>query len=58
MVYYKLVKVIINALWLVKVIINMVIQYHSLFDSIINDYKVIFISKFCSLLCYFLSIKK
>ena len=45
-VHYKLVKVIINASKLAEVIINMVVQHHSLLDFIINNCKTIFISKF------------
>ena len=46
MVYYKLVKVTINAPRLEEVIIDVVIQYHGLFDSIINNRGAIFTSKF------------
>lgn len=45
-VYYELVKVIINTQKLAKAIINVVVQYHDLPDSIISDYKTNFISKF------------
>ena len=58
MVHYKPVKVTINAPRLAKVIINIVIQYHGLLDSIISDQGAIFISKFWSLLCHFLGIKQ
>ena len=58
MVHYKLVKVIINAPKLAKVIINMVVQYYDLLDSIINDCRAIFMFKFWSLLYYFFDIKK
>ena len=37
MVYYKLVKITINASNFVKLIINIVIRYYSLLDSIINQ---------------------
>ncbi len=37
MIYYKFVKVMINALSLVKVIINMIIHYYDIFKSIIMD---------------------
>ena len=57
MVYYKLVKVTINARGLAKVIIDVVVRHHSLPDSIITDWESLFTSKFWSLLCYFLSIK-
>ena len=36
-VYYKLVKITMNVLGLVKVIINVVIRHHSFLDSIITD---------------------
>ena len=42
MVHYKLVKFIIDAPRLAHIIINMVVQYYGLPDSIINDYKTIF----------------
>ena len=58
MVYYKLIKVTINALSLVKVIINIIICYYKVLKSIIIDQDPLFISKFWSLLCYFLEIKK
>ena len=57
-VYYKLVKVTINALKLAEIIINMVMQYYGLPHSIISDHGTIFTSKFWSLLCYFLGIKR
>ena len=57
MVYYELVKVIIDAQRLVEVIIDVVIRHHSLPDSIINDRRAIFIFKFRSSLCYFFGIK-
>ena len=37
MVHYKPVKIIIDILGLAKVIINVVVQYHGLLDSIISD---------------------
>lgn len=57
-VHYESVKVTINAPRLVKVIINMVIQYHGFLNSMISNYKAIFISKFWSSLCYFPGIKR
>ena len=53
MVNYKPVKVTINTLELAEVIINVVVQYHGLLDSIISDCRAIFLSKFWSSLCYF-----
>ena len=58
MVNYELVKVTIDAPRLAVVIINVVVQYHGLLDSIIFDCGAIFMSKFWSSLCYFLSIKR
>ena len=58
MVHYKPVKVIIDALGLAKVIINVVVQYYGVLDSIISNREAIFISKFWSLLYYFFDIKK
>ena len=58
MVYYKLVKVTINALGLAEVIIDMVVQNHGLSNSIISDQRAIFTSKFLSSLCYFLGFKR
>ena len=58
MVYYKPVKVIINALSLAKVIIDMVVRHHKLSNSIVTDWGSLFTSKFWSLLCYFLGIKQ
>ena len=57
-VYYEPVKVIIIALGLTKVIINVVVRHHSLPDSIVTKQGLLFTSKFCSLLCYFLGIKR
>ena len=58
MVHYEPVKVTINALGLAEVIIDMVIQHYGLLNFIISDRRAIFISKFWSLFCYFLGIKK
>ena len=58
MVHYKPVKVPINTPGLVDVIIDMVMQYYSLLDSIIIDQGAIFTSKFWFLLCYYFSIKR
>ena len=55
---YKLVKVNIDAPGLVDVIIDMVVQHHSLLNSIISDKEAIFTSKFWFSLCYFLGIKR
>ncbi len=58
MIYYKPVKVTINASALVEVIIKAVVQYHGLLDSIVNDRDLVFISKFWSSLCYILGIER
>ena len=57
-VLYKPVKVTIDTPRLAKKIINMVMRYHSLSDSIISDRRAIFMSKFWFLLCYFFNIKR
>ena len=56
--YYKLVKITINFIGLIKIIINMVVQYHSFFNSIISNQKTIFTFNFWFLLYYFLGIKR
>ena len=58
MMHYKPVKVTIDAPSLAEVIINVLVRHHSLPDSIISDRGAVFFSKFWSLLCYFLGIKR
>ncbi len=58
MVHYELVKVTINTLGLTEVILDVVIRYHGLPDSIVSDRGSVFTSKFWSSLCYFLGIKQ
>ncbi len=58
MVHYKLAKVTIDALCLTKVIIDVVVYHHGVPESIVTDQGLLFISKFWSLLCYFLNIKR
>ena len=58
MVQYKPVKVTIDTLGLAKVILDMVVQYHGLLDSIVIDKSSLFTSKFWLSLYYFLSIKQ
>ena len=58
MVYYEPVKVTIDTSGLPEVIIDMVVWYHNLANSIISDRKANFTSKFWSLLYYFLGIKQ
>ena len=58
MVYYKLVKIMIDAPGLAKVIIDIVVRHHGQLNSIITDWGFLFTSKFWSSLCYFLGIKR
>ena len=58
MIYYKPAKVTINTLGLTKVIINVIVKHHSFLDLIVSDRRLLFISKFWSLLFYFLGIKE
>ena len=58
MVYYKIVKITVNVSGLAKDIINMVVHYHGLLDSIITNKSLFFTLKFCSSLCYFFGIKQ
>ena len=58
MVHYEPVKVTIDPPGLAKVIIDVVVRHHGLPNSIVIDRGSLFISKFWSLLCYFLSIKR
>ena len=57
-VHYKQVKITLNVSGLAEVIIDVVIRNHGLLDSIITYRGSLFISKFWSLLCYFLGIKQ
>ncbi len=58
MVYYEPIKVTIDAPGLAEVIINVIVRHHGVLESIVTDRGSLFTSKFWSLLCYFLSIKK
>ena len=58
MMYYKPVKIFIDALGLAEVILDVVVWYHGLHNSIISDRGSLFTSKFWLLLCYFLGIKQ
>ena len=58
MVHYEPVKVTINAPGLVKVIIDVVVWHHGLPDLIVTNRASLFTSKFWSLLCYFLGVKR
>ena len=57
MIYYELMQMTITAPVLAEVILNIVVQYHDLPNSIVSDCNSVFTSKFLSLFCYFLSIK-
>ena len=57
MVNYKLVKVTNNAPGLAEVIIDMIVWYHGLPDSIVTNKGSLFTLKFWSSLCYFLGVK-
>ena len=57
-VHYKPVQVIIDVSEQIEMIVNVIVQYNGLFDSIISDREALFTSKFWSLLCYFLGIKR
>lgn len=56
-VYYKLVKVMIDTPNLAEMIINVVISQHEVPESMVIDQSMLFISKFWSLLYYFLGMK-
>ena len=58
MVHYEPVKVTIDTLGLVKTILNVVVYHQEVLESIVTDRGLLFISKFWSLLYYFLGIKK
>lgn len=58
MVYYKLIKVTINASRLAKVILDVVVWHHNISDSIVTDRDSFFISKFWLSLYYFLAMKQ
>lgn len=57
-IYYELVKVTIIALSFAKNIINVVIWDYSLPNLLINNWVLVFISKFYSSFCYFLRIEQ
>ena len=46
MIYYELVKITINTLDLIEIILDMILQYYSLFNSIISDQGLFTILKF------------
>ena len=57
-VHYEPIKVIIDAPKLAKVILDMVVWYYGLPDSIVTNRGSLFTSKFWSLLCYFFEVKR
>ncbi len=58
MVHYILVKVTINVPGLAEVMIDVIVHHHGVPESIVTDRGSLFTSKFWSLLCYFLGIKR
>ncbi len=58
MVYYKLVKIIIDTSGLAKFIFNVVLRHYNIPKLIITDWGLFFTAKFWSSLCYFLGIKQ
>ena len=58
MVHYKPVMITINISGLAEVILDVVVWYHGLPDSIVTNRGLLFTSKFWSLLYYFLIIKQ
>ncbi len=57
-VHYLLVKITIDVPGLAEVIIDVVVRHHGVPESIVMDRGSLFTSKFWSLLCYFLDIKR
>ena len=58
MFYYEPIKITIDAPGLVEIILDVVVHYHGLPDSIVTDKGSLFTLKFWSSLCYFLGIKR
>ena len=58
MIHYKLVKIILDAPGLIKVIIDLVMRHHGFPNLIVTNWSSLFTSKFFLLLCYFLGIKQ
>ena len=57
-VHYEPVKISINTPGLAEIIIDVVVWYHGLPDSIVTDWGLLFTLKFWLSLCYFLGIKR
>ena len=55
--HYEPVKVTINTSRLAEIILDVMVQYHGLSDSIITNRSSLFTLKFLSSLCYFFRIK-
>ena len=58
MVHYEPVQTTITASTLAKIILNVLVWYYGLHDSIVSNRGSVFTFKFWSSLCYFLSIKR
>lgn len=58
MMHYDLVNITINAPGLAEIILDMVVQYHSLPDLIVTDQSSVFTFKFWSSLYYLFGIKQ
>lgn len=58
MIYYKPIFITLDGKPLVEVLIKTVIKYHGLLNFIVTDQKSLFISKFESVLFYYLNIKR
>ena len=58
MVYYKSVKITIDAPGFIEIIVDIVVKHYSLLDSIVTNRGLLFNLKFWSLLCYFFGIKR
>ena len=58
MVHYEPIKITIDAPGFAEVIINVIVRHHGLLNSIVTNRGSLFTSKFWSLLCYFLGIKR
>ena len=58
MVHYKPIQTIITAPALAEVVLYVIVRPHGLLNSIVSNRGSVFTSKFCSSLCYFLSIKR
>ena len=58
MVHYKPVQTTIDTPGVAEVIIDVIVQHHGLFDSIVSDPGSVFTSKFWSSFCYFSGIKQ